>query len=186
MNRGIDYWMWESVISKDICDEIISTHIPLIKEGKVFDFSNGKSSEDNSIRNSQVAFDVDCKSKNIIKDYIYEANRVAFGFDLYPLDAIQCQFTQYKGDNQGFYDWHMDSYQHGSFACNRKLSFISVLSNEKSYDGGLLHIGARSDGFKPKQGSIIVFPSYLIHKVSPVVGGNRYSLVGWAEGAEWK
>ena len=32
------------------------------------------------------------------------------------------------------------------------------------------------------QGSIIVFPSYMYHQVTPVTKGNRYSLVLWALG----
>jgi predicted 2-oxoglutarate/Fe(II)-dependent dioxygenase YbiX len=29
---------------------------------------------------------------------------------------------------------------------------------------------------------MIIFPSYLVHKVMPVTSGTRYALVGWAHG----
>ena len=33
-----------------------------------------------------------------------------------------------------------------------------------------------------KKGAMILFPSFLLHKVSPVTKGTRNSLVGWVRG----
>jgi len=32
------------------------------------------------------------------------------------------------------------------------------------------------------QGSVTFFPSMLLHRVTPITKGHRYSLVGWAAG----
>jgi len=37
-----------------------------------------------------------------------------------------------------------------------------------------------------KMGSVIAFPSYINHKVSPVTKGLRKSLVAWVSGPRWR
>ena len=41
------------------------------------------------------------------------------------------------------------------------------------------------EGFKA-QGSVLVFPSYLVHRVSEITKGTRRSLVNWIEGPRWR
>ena len=37
-----------------------------------------------------------------------------------------------------------------------------------------------------KKGTVIVFPSFVWHRVKPVLSGTRYSLVCWSLGQPWK
>jgi PKHD-type hydroxylase len=80
----------------------------------------------------------------------------------------------------------------------RKLSMSVQLSKPKDYEGGDLKFNLRGldsqngdtvmsppPEFK-QQGSIVVFPSFLWHKVEPITKGIRYSLVMWAIGENWK
>jgi len=80
----------------------------------------------------------------------------------------------------------------------RKLSMIVQLSKPENYVGGDLRFnlrgldGVNSDSvmspppeFK-QQGSIVIFPSFLWHKVEPITSGKRYSLVMWTLGENWK
>ena len=85
----------------------------------------------------------------------------------------------------GQYDWHMDVGP-GAVPSMRKISYTLIL-NPSEYEGGQLcfHVGRNIDNPHPGQdqiGSLIVFPSYLMHKVSPVTNGTRYAIVGWAHG----
>ena len=85
----------------------------------------------------------------------------------------------------GQYNWHMDVGP-GSIPSMRKISY-SLLLNPGEYEGGELcfHIGRELDKPHPGQdtiGSFILFPSYLVHKVTPVTKGTRYAIVGWAHG----
>jgi len=74
----------------------------------------------------------------------------------------------------------------------RKLSLIVQLSDEKSYEGGTFEI--KSVTGEPldvpenalSRGSVIVFPSYLEHRIAPVISGVRHSLVGWYHGDPFK
>lgn len=78
----------------------------------------------------------------------------------------------------------------------RKISLTLNLNSPNAYEGGDLkfdfgmHVDA-SDRFyeceeiRP-QGSIIVFPSFVDHCVTPITKGTRYSLVLWTLGDPWK
>jgi len=103
------------------------------------------------------------------------------------LDGIQqVQFTHY-GHHQ-FYKTHEDVFQLENNM--RKVSAVLQLCDPKTYKGGeLLLMDTRSEEFAAepkfrKQGSIIVFPSLLMHQVTPVTKGDRYSAVAWATGPQ--
>ena len=55
---------------------------------------------------------------------------------------------------------------------------------EKDFEGGgfSINTGKEKDAEQIpfKRGRIIVFPSFLIHRVSPVTKGTRYSYISWA------
>ena len=69
---------------------------------------------------------------------------------------------------------------------DRKLSVVVQLSNSNNYSGGQLEFKeTEAPSQFSTQGSIIVFPSYLQHRVTEVTEGVRYSLVCWAEGPRW-
>mgnify|MGYP001231717327 CR=1 FL=1 len=70
----------------------------------------------------------------------------------------------------------------------RKLSVTLNLSDESEYEGGnlMFDFGEHSPLKRyhvcneiREQGSIIVFPSFVYHKIEPVTKGTRYSLVMW-------
>lgn len=138
-----------------------------------------------------------------IHPYIHDANRLAgwnFDWDW----SESCQFTKY-GVGQ-YYGWHCDSWEepykrpqnadgtwpmdHGKI---RKLSVTISLCDPSEYVGGNLEFDFRNSmdtewkkGKTTKEcveirprGSIIVFPSFVWHRVTPVTKGTRYSLVIW-------
>jgi PKHD-type hydroxylase len=97
-----------------------------------------------------------------------------------------CQIARYSGDVQGHYDWHSDLGT-GRFS-RRKLSLSVQLSAADAYEGGDLEFHLRGlDAVKMRQqGTMIAFPSYLEHRVTPVVRGERYSLVAWVDGPPYR
>lgn len=138
-----------------------------------------------------------------IHPFIHDANRLAgwnFDWDW----SESCQFTKY-GVGQ-YYGWHCDSWDqpysrpqnadgtwpmdHGKI---RKLSVTISLVDPNEYVGGNLEFDFRNSmdtewkkGKTTKEcieirprGSIIVFPSFVWHRVTPVTKGTRYSLVIW-------
>jgi PKHD-type hydroxylase len=85
---------------------------------------------------------------------------------------------------------------HGMIGKVRKISMTLNLNPPGQYEGGDLKFdfglhSNRNDRFhlceeiRP-QGSLIVFPSFVDHCVTPVTNGTRYSLVLWTLGDPWK
>jgi PKHD-type hydroxylase len=157
-------------------------------------------------RNSDLVWLNDTWIYKEIHPYVHEANRSAgWNFDWERSES--CQFTKYK-HNQ-YYDWHCDSWdkpyerkdpnnpEHGRI---RKLSMTCQLTDGSEYQGGELEFDFRNydphmrDESKHRiqckeilpKGSIIVFPSFVWHRVKPVISGTRYSLVVWHIGKPFR
>lgn len=98
------------------------------------------------------------------------------------LGRPEIKFLKYN--TGGHYDWHIDigSHRHN----NRKLAFVIPLSNPEDYEGGELIIktSSRESSIPLEQGKIILFPAFLLHKVTPVTQGKRYVIAGWLNGKE--
>jgi len=92
----------------------------------------------------------------------------------------QIQYTVYNSSDRGYYDWHIDM---GPGKARRKLSLVCQLSDPSEYEGGELQINTGNIIVTEKEkGTVIMFPSYLLHRVTPVTKGTRRSLVLWIEG----
>lgn len=115
-------------------------------------------------------------------DAIAEANRHHFAFRLEEF-AEKMQIAWYGEESGGFFDWHVD-HGDGVTAARRKLTAIVQLSEAGAYDGGDLETNA--DGHIRRAdreiGSGLLMPSFVLHRVTPVTRGERYSLTLWAHG----
>jgi PKHD-type hydroxylase len=126
---------------------------------------------------------------------IENINNSFYNFDLNGYNSFQ--YTEYDGEKTGKYDFHMDTFlgtgeiQDGEQHECRKLS-LTMLLNEQGVDfeGGDFQINQGredvSEIVPTKKGRIILFPSFLIHRVTPVTKGKRKSLVTWIEGPKFK
>lgn len=118
--------------------------------------------------------------EELIDTYIELANQY-YKFELSGGERVQ--FGVYREGH--FYDWHRDSKKEGY---HRKLS-VSIMLND-DFEGGDLEIqnlwGDKTCVIPKKAGSIVIFPSMLKHRVTPVTKGVRYSLVRWYGGPEFK
>lgn len=111
------------------------------------------------------------------------ANQQMWNFDIWGYqDGFQ--YTVYYGDG-GHYDWHADL---GPNISNRKISCVLQLSDPEEYDGGDLQMNPGGNILTvPKQlGLVCFFPSFLLHRVTPLNSGVRKSLVNWFCGANFR
>ena len=95
------------------------------------------------------------------------------------------QITEYKSPN-GHFEAHTDRTNKSVI---RKLSVVIQLTDDKNYDGGELSLinSIIEPTIMPKsQGTLIIFPSWTLHKVSAINKGKRNSLVGWVTGPQFK
>jgi PKHD-type hydroxylase len=208
MNLQNYYYYFKSAIPPKICDEIIKFGLEqksqIALTGIVKDDDNPTKEEIkelSSLRKSDVVWMDAAWIYKEIHPYIETANAEAgWNFDWDFSEA--CQFTIYE-KNQ-YYGWHYDSAPepyddpnnlniHGKI---RKLSVTISLSDESDYEGGDFEFDFRNnDGEKNQssvckeirpKGSIVVFPSFVRHRVKPVTSGTRYSLVIWNLGKPFR
>ena len=104
----------------------------------------------------------------------------------YVVDGWQAfQYTEYDESYKGHYDWHIDyGYKLPQDELSRKLSFSLGISEKDEYEGGelILKMSLDEQTIKLDKGEIIVFPSWMLHKVTPVTKGKRRVIVGWGLG----
>jgi PKHD-type hydroxylase len=164
-------------------DWLIAEHVMSLAEGKL-----GPGNSNAEIRRSQVVM-LGAESKY---DWIYdrlwaaaqECNRQFFCVDIAGVET-NVQLARYDGTDRGFYDWHTD------FAGLRPLRKISIsiqLSRPEDYDGGDLELlfGTAPQRLDKARGSFLAFPSFMLHRVTPVTRGTRWSLVAWILGRRWR
>jgi PKHD-type hydroxylase len=70
--------------------------------------------------------------------------------------------------------------------CDAKLSALVQLSAADSYEGGVLGFGLPLLPAYREQGSLLVFPAWMPHQVTPTRSGIRYSLLYSALGPSFR
>ena len=210
MNLQSYYWWFKSAIPPRICDDIVKYGLRHkddtaitggLGRGRDLQKQPLKKKEIKDLkkkRDSSIVWMPDRWIYREVQPYVNQANKKAgwnFNWDY----SESCQFTKYKPGQ--YYDWHCDSWdgiydQEGPTKGKiRKLSVTVSLSDEKDYTGGELEFQFRNMN-NPKvsrvckeilpKGSIVVFPSFVWHRVKPVKKGVRYSLVIWNLGYPFK
>lgn len=78
------------------------------------------------------------------------------------------------------YAWHVDLGA-GELA-TRKLSLVVHLSGPEAHTGGTLEFMPDLGAYQARRGTLVVFPSFVPHRVTPVLTGERWVLVTWVHG----
>lgn len=123
---------------------------------------------------------------NKVGDMAIQANNALYKFDLTTMRE-NFQYTVYPAD-AGHYDWHMDM-AGGGILTQRKLSCTIELSEHGvDYEGGKLQANMGTGIMEMPQGAgtAVFFPSFFLHRVTPVTQGERKSLVLWIGGDHYK
>ena len=210
MNLTNYFYYWQSAIPPRICDMIVrygkeqkKNEVTAITGGlgRDRDLNKAPLTKDEikdlkKKRDSNIVWFNDRWVYREIQPYVHQANKNAgwnFNWDY----SESCQFTIYKKGQ--YYDWHCDSWDK-PYAVDgptkgkiRKLSVTVSLTDPKEYKGGELQFDFRQqDPDKPRdirtcteilpKGSLVVFPSFVWHRVKPVTKGIRHSQVVWKLG----
>lgn len=117
---------------------------------------------------------------------VADANRESFGFDLQDFGESP-QVARYGAEREGHFDWHSDIGA-GVWAARRKLTIVVQLSDPAEYEGGALELRPDSNiAAAPRQrGLATLFPSFVLHRVTPVTAGERWSLTLWSHGPAFR
>ena len=198
MNTRFNYYCYENAIPHHICDKIIS----LIKSSKTkLGIVGGEKNKDSrvvnkKVRKSHVAFDSAWWIYRWTHPFIYKSNKDA-GWNFEWDHSEPFQLTEYRPGE--FYKWHTDQfhipfgekdpfYMRGKI---RKLSSVVALNDGDDYEGGDLefykhNFNGKDPASMRKKGSMVVFPSFVWHRVNPVKKGIRLSLTNWHLGQPFK
>ena len=110
-----------------------------------------------------------------------------FKFKLGGVDSIQ--YTEYDASYSGHYGWHTDWDWSIDMNPIRKLSMTIQLSDGSEYKGGDFEIAHELEIGDPNTktlGTVICFPSFIHHRVTPITHGLRKSLVVWFTGPNFE
>jgi len=205
------YWYFTSAVPARVCDDIIKFALNKKEHSAKIGgrATNSKYTKEELAymkrkRYSDVVWLNDPWIYKELQPYIHQANKMAkwnFEWDW----SEQLQFTKYKLNQ--YYDWHNDSHRFiyddknkNTYGKIRKLSMTCQLTDGSEYEGGELEFDFRN--YDPNmreevkhlrkakeilpKGSIIVFPSFVWHRIKPITKGVRYSLVMWSLGYPFK
>ena len=189
-NALYPFWVFTNQLDKTTCNKIIDLGKKKWVEATIHNREDYREVlVDTSKRISDIFFTNEQWLYDIAWKYLHLANQNSnWDFQIDSCEAMQ--ITRYK--KNGHYDFHFDgngftrSQVENKFIKNktRKLSMTIVLNDD--YEGGEFEFLNDKNLIKQKTGTIIVFPSYIVHKVKPVTKGTRYSLVVWFCGEPFK
>lgn len=191
-----------NAFTKEECDHLEEKGENALKIHPIDGFHFG---EDPSKRSSQISWIQDFQTMSMLECAMLDANdNAGWLFDL--TEPEQTQYTVYKKDDG--YDWHTDGHQ-DVYAAKalvqtaidpmplnqttnprlaglvRKLSLTVNLSEPKDYEGGTLELDFHNQTHVIEEcprGSAIIFPSFIHHRISPILKGTRKSAVMWFNG----
>ena len=184
-NQRHDLWQWEKFLNNKQIKElnkVIKKHL-----------TDGEDEPASTIKTSKVEF---CLYKNL-KPYLYDilervksTNIDHFGYSIYDVndyDLIHVNTYSYK--NRGRYDWHIDAAR--DYTKDIKFTIIVNLS-EEPYEGGnfkLFRTGLPQEQKGIPEitsinypGSVLMFKSWIPHRVLPVIKGTRKTLTVFING----
>jgi PKHD-type hydroxylase len=174
------YAYWNDAFTKKECEKIIEI---CKNKGLV----KGETKGESDSRKSKISWLSSCNDMDWVfrrvTDIILNLNERFFRFDIFGLNE-GFQFTNYKAPSDK-YGKHVDRIFNSVV---RKLSVSIQLTDPKEYEGGELYLYSNDKGelMDKKQGTLIMFPSYVVHEVMPVTKGERNSLVTWVTGNQFK
>ena len=192
--RLANYVFIPDFLSEKECDRIRREGQKRLEPACVVDKNTGKDSFTPELerRNSNVSwFDKGTVIEDLLQKVVDGIR--AYAQRYYAIDITRAGLIQYTEYKKGmFYTWHTDSSPILECEMVRDISASVILSKKNDYEGGSLqmvfpdnikdNVLTPQDVEDQEQGTLIVFPSNMIHRVSKVISGVRSSLVVWT----WK
>ena len=183
-----NYWLYSSE-ADSIPDDICKYYIEQFKTAKSEKASVGLDSQGRVDENIRKVKHANLPTWTGITSYLVAAAHDA-NFQNWNYAISKCNQSEYlKYTKTGKYETHTDY----SFVRNRqspmvrKLTALALLND--NFKGGKFYLMDNSGNkFYPemKAGSIIIFPSYLLHGCEPITRGTRHAVVAWMEGPEFR
>ena len=179
-----DYYFHKNLYSLDECQSIkelieqnVNPNIKDLNAGGVIKTADVKSFSLGSTRDKLANF----------HDAITSINRNIFGFTIFETcNHEYLNFNKYSEYAAGEYSWHGDKVLNEPY--DLKLTAIINISTEP-FEGGDFELFL--NGITPipelrEPGTLLVFPAYIQHRVTPVTKGQRITVSRWLSGPTFK
>ena len=197
MQTKYSYWLFKDALSEKDRNKIKR----IAKKsgyGKATtrDDNNETKKPDKKVRNTDTAFSSDQFLYDTLCPFVHSANESAgWKYDLDWFEPVQV--ARYRKNQH--YAWHRDGsgdhfgvYPEGNSKGKvRKVSLVACLSN--GYVGGDLELALQNQEEENETlypeigvGDVIVFPSYVFHRSTPITKGTKYSAAMWCLGPPFK
>jgi len=180
-----NYWVWNDVFKlNEIKTLVKNINLNYDKiEPKNLGATNIHGEPIKNLNCTQISY---CKISNkldSVLDRAYSVNTYQFGYNLYPKNKFDSlNFNIYKAEKKSDYGWHCDQSKNDCY--DVKLTVLINLST-RSYTGGTFSMFMGNEFNLPefdKPGTMIMFKSFIHHKISPVIKGERNSLAIFLKG----
>lgn len=188
ISTDLTNWFYDDILSEKECEAIIEGYKSFANDvAKIGEKNNDNTGINTSIRNvNKVDLPTHKGIGAILTAAGINANRQRWNFDID--GPNQCEFLRYPAGG-GRYKGHLDTFLiKDDFHMNecRKLTVLAFLNDD--FTGGKFFLQTGSERFYPpqKKGTVLVFPSFLLHGVEDVESGERYSVVSWLVGPWFK
>lgn len=177
-NDRVDVVYSRTLFSAEECESIIDWSEQSVWEGSVLEAGDGQAMEaghvtiDPSTRDREIGW-LPRKLKGIVGDL----NRQIWRFDITRLGKIfVIRYHQADGAKL-----------HTDLENNKKLGVVLQLSPTDAYEGGTLELGLVSPfAASRERGSVLVFPTWIPHRVTPITSGTRYVVATFATGPSFR
>jgi len=185
INQGHPFVTWENAFTPEELDQLVAYGDSLDLQPATLNQTDIVT----NIRRTKIGWiDLNPQSGWIYDRLAFVARKLNskfFNFDLYGF-IEHMQYTVYTDDELSHYTWHNDMSETSEGA--RKLSMVLQLTDPSEYDGGELetHSTPEVNSVEKRRGLIAAFPSWRMHRVTPVTRGTRKTLVIWVAGPSFK
>lgn len=182
---------WVNGFTNEELDKIINYGDSLIKE-KASIGGYTVESDYAHLRESQVSWiDLNVDTVWLYDKLAYILRQLNAQFYRYDISGFNehFQYTVYHGNTNGHYSWHVDEANARHIdSPPRKLSMVLQLSDPADYEGGDLELmrSSQIETVEKSRGLIAVFPSFRLHRVTPITSGIRKTLVIWSTGPAFR
>lgn len=181
----LTYWAYDDILTGNDCDMLVKLYNKAPDE--VAGIGSYNTTVDKSIRNvNKVLLPVHKGIGARLAAAGFDANAQRWKFDV--KRANQAEFLKYPTGG-GRYKGHLDTFLSNDTKnieeC-RKLTVLAFLNDD--FKGGKFFLQTGHNKFYPPQekGTVLVFPSFLLHGVEDVEEGERFSTVCWLVGPWFK
>ncbi len=189
--RLANYIYKQNFLTKEECNKLIEEGNKNLKEATILQEKKQTLVSDFKKRNTNISFFINGSPvqsiiQKIIGEICYLGSKY-YGVNITDIEPVQ--YAEYE--KEMFYGWHTDSPTQPSDGFTRDLSVSLILNSKEEYTGGSLQMitsncVSTDNVITPKDvevqeiGTLIIFPSSMLHQVTPVLSGVRKSLVLWS------